>query len=79
MGSKMTWTAYVQQDGDDLILPLPDELMDQMGWKTGEILVWEIDEESGTITLRKKPTWYNILWSKIRKWNKRKDEVSSKG
>ena len=37
-----TYTAYVQQEGDDLILPLPDELLEEVGWREGDVLVWEI-------------------------------------
>ena len=65
-----TWTAYVQQDGEDLILPLPEDLLAEVGWKEGDVLVWEVDELTGQITLRKKPAWYNLLWSRIRKWKK---------
>ena len=39
-----TYTAYVQQEGDDLILPLPDELLEEVGWREGDVLVWEIDQ-----------------------------------
>lgn len=65
----MTWTAYVQQDGDDLILPLPDELLAEMGWKEGDVLVWDI-QDNGSVVLRKKPAWYDILWSRIRSWRR---------
>ena len=63
----MTWTAYVQQDGDDLILPLPDDLLEQMGWKVGDVLVWDV-KENGTVILTKKVSWYYRLWSRVRKW-----------
>lgn len=63
----MTWTAYVQQDGDDLILPLPDEAMEQMGWKVGDVLVWDVRLD-GTVVLTKKAPWYKKLWSKVKLW-----------
>lgn len=62
----MTWTAYVQQDGDELILPLPDEAMDQLGWKVGDILVWEVRED-GRVFLTKKAKWYHRLYITIKK------------
>lgn len=62
------WTAYVEQDGDDLILPFPQDLLDQMGWKEGDVLIWEINEETGQVTIRKKLVWYKQLWSKL--WKK---------
>lgn len=63
----MSWTAYVQQDGDDLVLPLPDQAMEQLGWKVGDVLVWNVQAD-GTVILTKKATWYNRLWSKFRSW-----------
>lgn len=67
----MTWTAYVQQDGDDLVLPLPDEVLTQLGWKPGDILVWDV-QDNGTIILTKKLIWYErvIRYVKEFKWKK---------
>jgi len=69
MGNRMTWTAYVQQEGDDLILPLPDELLSQVGWKQGDVLLWSVND-NGTITLTKKIKWYEriIRYMKEYKW-----------
>jgi bifunctional DNA-binding transcriptional regulator/antitoxin component of YhaV-PrlF toxin-antitoxin module len=61
------WTAYVEQDGDDLILPFPAGLIEEMGWKIGDVLAWDVRED-GTVTLTKKPTWYQILWKRITSW-----------
>ena len=63
----MSWTAYVQQDGDDLVLPLPDEAMEQLGWKVGDVLVWSVQAD-GTVILTRKTSWYMRLWSKIKLW-----------
>ena len=51
-----TWTAVLEEDEEtgDLILPLPDELIEQLGWKEGDDLVWAIDEETKQISLTKK-------------------------
>lgn len=69
MGFEMNkWTAYIEQDGDDLILPIPEDLLNQLGWKEGDVLLWDIDDETGQITLRKKPVWYKQLWSRL--WKK---------
>ena len=65
----MTWTAYVQQDGDDRVLPLPDEAIAQLEWKTGDILVWDV-QENGTITLTRKLKWYQQLFRHIKEWRK---------
>lgn len=66
--SERVWSAYVHQDGDDLILPLPEDLLAEVGWKEGDVLVWEIDKLTDQVTLRKKPTWYDTLWSRIKRW-----------
>ena len=56
------YIVKVEQDPDtgDLILPIPDELLAEMGWSEGDELEWEetlICEETGEYpgyTLRKK-------------------------
>lgn len=63
------WTAYVRQDGDNLIVPLPDDLLESMDWKIGDVLIWDVRED-GSVVLTKKATWYNKLWSKIKLWRK---------
>ena len=40
------------EDGDDLILPFPDGLLDEMGWEVGDDLEWTV--EDGRVTIRKK-------------------------
>jgi len=48
------WLINLEQDGEDLILPLNDEILEQTGWKTGDELLWETKAEN-VWTLRKKP------------------------
>lgn len=38
--------------GDDGILNFPPEIMNEMGWKEGDELVWE-DQGDGSFTLKK--------------------------
>lgn len=48
------WTITVEQDENgELILPLPVDLLSQMGWSEGTDLFW-IDNENGTYTLTDK-------------------------
>jgi len=35
-----TYVTTVIEDGEDLILPFPDGLMEEMGWKEGDTLDW---------------------------------------
>lgn len=38
------------EDGDDLILQFPPEMLEEVGWKEGDELLWDVSEE-GYITL----------------------------
>ena len=42
----------LEQDGEDLILPLSDDLMKQVGWKVGDTVRWT-DNKDGTWSLHK--------------------------
>jgi len=46
------WTVILEEDGDDLVMPLPQELLDQMGWLPGDTLNWQ-NEDDGTWTITK--------------------------
>lgn len=50
-----SFTATVQEDPDtgELGIPLPQELLDQLGWRIGDTLTW-IDNKDGSFTIRKK-------------------------
>jgi len=63
------WTAYVEQDGDDLILPLPSDLLEQMDWKEGDVLIWDVRED-GSVILTKKIKWYQRIWKRVTSWRK---------
>jgi hypothetical protein len=49
------WTVTVEQDpdSDDLILPLPQDLIESKGWVPGDIITW-IDLGDGSWELRRK-------------------------
>jgi len=53
--NKNTWVAQVEEDTEtgELVLPLPDELLNQVGWDFGDTLVWE-ELDNGNWSLRKK-------------------------
>ena len=48
------WIVELQQDGEDLILPLNEEMIETTGWQVGDTLLWEKAAGSAW-TLRKKP------------------------
>ena len=51
---RQSWLVELEQDGEDLILPLTEEMLKGTGWKIGDELLWE--KAAGQAwTLRKKP------------------------
>ena len=46
------YTVTLEEDGDECILPLPDELLDQLNWNDGDELEWIVNDDN-TITIRK--------------------------
>jgi len=54
-----THTVTVEADDNgELFLPIPVELLSQMGWDFGDTLIWEenFDRIQNTYTIRKKDT-----------------------
>ena len=66
MNKQQTWTVEVIKDGktEELVIQLPIELLNQMGWDVGDDLLWEEDTIAGvpSVTIKKKEqlTIYNI-------------------
>ena len=53
--SKTNWTISLVEADDgsgDLVMPLPDDLLEGAGWKEGDTLNW-IDNKNGTWSLVK--------------------------
>ena len=48
-----SYTVTLDEDGDDVILPIPDEVMDSLGWNDGDMLEWIVNEEDNTIIIKK--------------------------
>ncbi len=50
-----SWTVTLEEAEDgsgDLVMPLPQDLLDSQGWKEGDTLDWK-DNEDGSWTLSK--------------------------
>jgi hypothetical protein len=49
-----SWTVELEEDAEtgDLMLPLPQELLDIEGWKEGDTLDW-VDNKDGSWTIQK--------------------------
>ncbi len=54
--TKQVWIVEVEEDPEsgDLYIDLPKELIEACGWKIGDTLVWDINEEEQSATLTKK-------------------------
>jgi hypothetical protein len=50
-----SWRITLAEDPltGELILPLPQELLDAQGWCEGDTMVWDYDEISGQAVLKK--------------------------
>ena len=49
------WRLPVEQLDDDYVINLPDDLLEAVGWKEGDTLLWEVHDDGG-ITLRSNET-----------------------
>lgn len=49
-----SWTVIIEEDVEtgDVILPFPQEMLDEVGWMPGDNLKW-VDREDGTWEIRK--------------------------
>ena len=52
MNNKYTIVLEEDPETGDLILPLTDEILAEVGWKIGDTLKW-IDNKNGSWTIRK--------------------------
>ena len=45
-----SWTVEVEEDVEgNAVLPLPQEMIDELGWLTGDVLDMDINEETGVV------------------------------
>ena len=52
MSKRFTITIEEDEFGE-LILPIPDEVCGDLGWIVGDDLEFDVDDVTGTLTLRK--------------------------
>lgn len=50
------WTVTVEEDPvtGELLLPFPDDVIQEAGWTPGDVLVWTMDENCQYVVLSKK-------------------------
>ena len=47
-----SYTVTLEGDDEECFLPLPDDLLDNLGWYENDILEWIVNDDN-TITIRK--------------------------
>lgn len=40
-----SYTVTLDEDGDDLLLPIPDDIMTELGWNDGDVLEWIVEND----------------------------------
>lgn len=55
-----SWTLTIEQDPEtgDLVLPFTDEILEELGWKEGDVLEW-VDNKDGSWSLVKQKSKKN--------------------
>ena len=48
-----SYTVTLEEENDDLLLPIPEDILKKLGWNEGDELEWDINEENNSIILRK--------------------------
>jgi hypothetical protein len=53
-----TWIVEFEEDPEtgDLILPLNEEILAAQDWKIGDVLTWNINKETGEVSLTRDDT-----------------------
>ena len=55
--SETHWVVELEEDPEtgDLVMPLPPALLEDLGWKIGDTLIWNVDP-AGEVSLTKSKT-----------------------
>jgi hypothetical protein len=72
MMDKQSWIITLERDDEtgELILPLPEQLLESQEWKTGDVLEW-IDNKDGSWTMKKKEELQWVLVEAISQFRQR--------
>lgn len=67
-----SWIVTLEEDPEtgELILPLSDDILEDAGWKTGDVIEW-IDNKDGSWTMRKKEETQWVLVEAISTFRER--------
>jgi antitoxin component of MazEF toxin-antitoxin module len=48
-----TYTVELVEDGEEVALPLPQELLDELKWNEGDTLIWSVKDNNSFILAKK--------------------------
>jgi bifunctional DNA-binding transcriptional regulator/antitoxin component of YhaV-PrlF toxin-antitoxin module len=48
-----SFTVTLEEDGDDIVMPIPEDILKSLDWNEGDLLEWDINDKDNTIILRK--------------------------
>jgi len=40
-----TYTVTLEEENDDIMMPIPEDLLDYLGWEDGDLLEWIIEDD----------------------------------
>ena len=67
--TKFTTTIQQYDDSEEQFIELPDELCQELGWKEGTEIVWQIKDDAITISEYKEPNnWYEAKEEAIKQY-----------
>ena len=67
--TKFTTTIQQCDDSEEQFIELPDELCQELGWKEGTEIVWQIKDDAITISEYKEPNnWYEAKEEAIKQY-----------
>lgn len=47
------WVTKVVQEGDDMIVLFPPELMDHLSWKEGDLVAWVMSDDKQSFYIKR--------------------------
>lgn len=47
------WTATVVEENGELLLVFNKQMIDELGWKEGDNIVWDVDEINNVVIAKK--------------------------
>ena len=69
MSKFITTIQECDDDSDDFFIEIPDELCQELGWKEGTEITWEIQDDAILISEYKEPNnWYQAKEEAIKQY-----------